>query len=131
MRLARGCRGSRPGHPHPDPGSPADGQGGGERAYLISALRNTFYSRLRRRSRRAQTGAELEAETAVETRTAVQPDPAAEAREMFAAIAELPEDFRLALAAVDILGLSYAEAAEALGAGRPQSPRASTGRANA
>ena len=35
--------------------------------------------------------------------------------ELFAAVAALPEDFRLALAAVDILGLSYAEAADALG----------------
>ncbi len=51
----------------------------------------------------------------IEARTAVQPDRAAEVGEIFAAIAQLPEDFRLTLAAVDILGLSYGEAAEALG----------------
>ena len=40
---------------------------------------------------------------------------AAEVSELFGAVAALPEDFRLALAAVDILGLTYAEAAAALG----------------
>ena len=34
---------------------------------------------------------------------------------MFAAVAGLPEEFRDVLAAVDVAGLSYAEAAEALG----------------
>ena len=36
------------------------------------------------------------------------------AREVFSAIAALPEDQRDALAAVDVAGLSYQEAAEAL-----------------
>ena len=43
------------------------------------------------------------------------PEQAFEASEVLAAIARLPEDFRLALIAVDIVGLSYAEAARALG----------------
>ena len=34
---------------------------------------------------------------------------------MFAAIADLPQDFRLALVAVDVAGLSYREAADLLG----------------
>ena len=34
---------------------------------------------------------------------------------MLGVIAELPEDFRLALVAVDIVGLSYREAARLLG----------------
>ena len=34
---------------------------------------------------------------------------------MFAAIAELPDDFRDVVAAVDVAGLSYDEAAKALG----------------
>ena len=88
---------------------------GGDRAYLMSALRNTFYSRLRHQSRRPQTTPMLEDVSAVETRTSLQPDRAAEVREIFATVAQLPEDFRLALAAVDILGLSYGEAADALG----------------
>jgi RNA polymerase sigma-70 factor (ECF subfamily) len=37
--------------------------------------------------------------------------------EIFTAIGRLPEDFRLALVAVDILGLSYQEAATSLGTG--------------
>ena len=36
------------------------------------------------------------------------------AREVFAAVAALPQDFRDVLAAVDVAGLSYAEAAKSL-----------------
>ena len=39
---------------------------------------------------------------------------AIEVGEVLEAVAELPEDFRMALVAVDILGLSYGEAAKAL-----------------
>jgi RNA polymerase sigma-70 factor (ECF subfamily) len=87
---------------------------GGERAYLMSSLRNTFYSSLRSASRRPRTTATLEDVSAAEPRTAVQPERAAEVNEIFEAVSRLPEDFRLALAAVDILGLSYGEAAVAL-----------------
>jgi RNA polymerase sigma-70 factor, ECF subfamily len=87
---------------------------GGDRAYLMSALRNTFYSRLRSNSRRPRATATLEDVDAVESRANVQPERAAEVSEIFAAIDRLPDEFRLALAAVDILGLSYGEAAEAL-----------------
>ena len=38
------------------------------------------------------------------------------AAQVFPAIARLPESFRLALVAVDVAGLSYREAARALGA---------------
>ena len=34
---------------------------------------------------------------------------------MYSTIAALPDDFRLALVAVDVVGLSYREAARALG----------------
>ncbi len=88
---------------------------GGERAYLMSALRNTFYSRLRSTSRRPRVTQTLEDVSPVESRSSVQPERAAEVGEIFAAIDRLPDEFRLALAAVDILGLSYGEAAEALG----------------
>jgi RNA polymerase sigma-70 factor (ECF subfamily) len=87
---------------------------GGERAYLMSALRNTFYSGLRSASRRPRTTSTLDDVAAVEPRTAVLPERAAEVGEIFDAIGRLPDDFRLALAAVDILGLSYGEAATAL-----------------
>ena len=43
-----------------------------------------------------------------------QPERALEVQELYATIAGLPEDFRLVLVAVDVLGLSYREAARAL-----------------
>ena len=43
-----------------------------------------------------------------------RPDQALEIREVYEWIAELPENFRFALVAVDVLGLSYREAARAL-----------------
>jgi RNA polymerase sigma-70 factor (ECF subfamily) len=91
-------------------------QAGGERAYLMQALRNTFSSRLRTQSRRPRTVAPPVEETTPEPRGTMQPERAAEMNEIFSAIGRLPEDFRLALVAVDILGLSYQEAATALGA---------------
>jgi RNA polymerase sigma-70 factor (ECF subfamily) len=44
-------------------------------------------------------------------------DPAqtVETRELYAAIAMLPDDFRDVLIAIDVVGLSYREAATALG----------------
>jgi RNA polymerase sigma-70 factor, ECF subfamily len=89
---------------------------GDERGYLMRALRNTFYSRLRTSSRRPQTGPQLEDVQARDPRTINQPERAVEVGEILEAVAELPEDFRMALVAIDILGLSYAEAAKALDA---------------
>jgi predicted DNA-binding protein (UPF0251 family) len=43
-----------------------------------------------------------------------RPEQALEMQELYGAIATLPDDFRLALVAVDVLGLSYREAARAL-----------------
>ena len=43
-----------------------------------------------------------------------RPEQAYEVQEIYATIAQLPEDFRMALVAVDVLGLSYREAARAL-----------------
>lgn len=90
---------------------------GDERGYLLRALRNTFYSRLRTDSRRPQTAAMPEDAPFPDGRTAQQPERATEVKEILEAIAALPEDFRLAIVAVDILGLSYAEAARALSTG--------------
>jgi RNA polymerase sigma-70 factor (ECF subfamily) len=45
---------------------------------------------------------------------ALQPQAALEARELYAAVAGLPDDFRDVLVAVDVAGLSYKEAATAL-----------------
>jgi RNA polymerase sigma-70 factor, ECF subfamily len=89
---------------------------GDERGYLMRALRNTFYSRLRTASRRPQTGPTLDDVQPADTRSTHQPQRAAEVGEILEAIARLPEDFRMTIVAVDILGLSYAEAAKALDA---------------
>jgi RNA polymerase sigma-70 factor, ECF subfamily len=80
--------------------------------YLLRALRNVWISHLRARGARPQQ-AELSAgQLAADTG---DPELSLEAREVLAAIARLPEDFRDAVAAVDIGGMSYAEAAKALG----------------
>lgn len=86
---------------------------GDERGYLLQALRNTFRSSLRTRSRRPQTAAIDEDREPADPR-APAPDRLAETAEVLRAISELPEDFRLAIVAVDIVGLSYAEAARVL-----------------
>jgi RNA polymerase sigma-70 factor (ECF subfamily) len=87
-----------------------------ERAYLMRALRNTFSSRLRTASRRPREVATLDEIEPVDPRAGLRPHGAAEMREIMRAIGELPEDFRLAIVAVDIIGLSYGEAAKVLGA---------------
>jgi RNA polymerase sigma-70 factor (ECF subfamily) len=87
---------------------------GDERGYLMRALRNTFYSRLRTSSRRPQTGPQLEDVQPPDPRSTHQPERALEVGEILDAVAALPEDFRMTLVAIDILGLSYAEAAKAL-----------------
>ena len=87
-----------------------------ELAYLMRVLRNTFLSSRRTASRRPHVTAQLDDLELADERSADRPEQALEAQELYGAIAELPEDFRLALVAVDILGLSYGEAGRALGA---------------
>jgi RNA polymerase sigma-70 factor (ECF subfamily) len=82
--------------------------------YLMRALRNTFYTSRRTASRRPVTGAALEDVVAADPRPTSRPERAIEVQELYATIAQLAEDFRLALVAVDVLGLSYREAARAL-----------------
>jgi RNA polymerase sigma-70 factor (ECF subfamily) len=82
--------------------------------YLLRVLRNTFLSSLRTASRRPQTVAMSEDYEPPDTRGA-GPQAALEASEVYAAIGALPERYREALVAVDIVGLSYREAARALG----------------
>jgi RNA polymerase sigma-70 factor, ECF subfamily len=89
-------------------------RGEDEAYYLMRALRNTFYTSRRTASRRPQTGAVLEDVVAADPRPTNRPERAIEVQELYATIAQLPEDFRLALVAVDVLGLSYREAARAL-----------------
>lgn len=87
---------------------------GDERGYLLQALRNTFNSRLRAGQRRPKVTPMPEEYEPADARSP-SPQHAAEATEILQAISELPEDFRLAIVAIDIVGLSYGEAAKALG----------------
>jgi RNA polymerase sigma-70 factor (ECF subfamily) len=89
-------------------------RGDGELAYLLRALRNTLINQRRAAGRRPAT-AELAEELGTGSRPQDDPAVAAEGREVHDAIRELPEEFRDALVAVDVAGLSYAEAARALG----------------
>ena len=82
--------------------------------YLLRALRNTWFSHLRERGSRPQE-AELAAPERLASAAGVaDPQLSLEAREVLSAVAALPEEFRDAVAAVDVGGLSYAEAARAL-----------------
>jgi RNA polymerase sigma-70 factor (ECF subfamily) len=87
-----------------------------ELAYLMQAVRNTFLSNRRMAARRPNVVTTLDDVTAADRRTATRPEEAVMAAQVFSVIAELPEPFRSTLAAVDVAGLSYREAARALGA---------------
>ena len=83
--------------------------------YLLRVLRNTFLNRVRG-ERRRPAPIELDAERdglprATDPR---HPESALEVSELLAAIAALPADQRDAVVAIDIVGLSYREAARAL-----------------
>jgi RNA polymerase sigma-70 factor, ECF subfamily len=82
--------------------------------YLLRVLRNTFISTRRTAARRPQVTAPPEALEFVEDVSAVQPQARLELEELYAAISELPPDFRDAVMAIDVVGLSYREAARSL-----------------
>jgi len=88
--------------------------GDDELYYLMRVLRNTFFTSRRTASRRPVTVATLEDVNMADSRQLGQPEQALEIQEVYATIATLPEAQRLALVAVDVLGLSYKEAARAL-----------------
>jgi len=81
--------------------------------YLLTVLRNTFVSSLRTRSRRPATVALEEGEERFAGPAGRSPETVVAAREVFEAVAALPDDFRDVVAAVDVAGLSYAEVASA------------------
>jgi RNA polymerase sigma-70 factor (ECF subfamily) len=89
-------------------------RGDDDLGYLLRVLRNTYFSRLRAAARRVRPEPLPDDLDRIEDRTAVAPQAALEARELYALIAALPVEFREALVAVDVLGLSYREAAQAL-----------------
>ncbi len=84
--------------------------------YLLRVLRNTFISGRRAADRRPRAaGTDAESLDLPDRTGAADPPAAAEAREVFEVIAALPADFRDVLVAIDVAGLSYTEAAKALG----------------
>jgi RNA polymerase sigma-70 factor (ECF subfamily) len=79
-----------------------------ELGYLLRALRNTYYNRHRAAARRPATV------TLVEDMAGAAPEPSFSASEIMQAVASAPPVYRDAVIAVDILGMSYREAARAL-----------------
>src|SRR4051812_42952903 len=84
-------------------------------AYLYRTLRHTHFNARRTASRRPQVAAQLDDLQPASTRADVQPEQAADSRFVLEAIAALPQAMRDVLVAVDVVGLSYAEAGKALG----------------
>jgi RNA polymerase sigma-70 factor (ECF subfamily) len=82
--------------------------------YLLRVLRNTFISQRRTAARRLRTSPLPDDLDLIADPSASSPEGVIETGELFAAIAALPDDFRDALVAIDIAGLSYGEAARAL-----------------
>ncbi len=82
--------------------------------YLLRVLRNTYISGRRTAARRPRTASLPDELDLIEDRHAVRPESRLESAELYAAISGLPDDFREALVAIDVVGLSYREAARAL-----------------
>jgi RNA polymerase sigma-70 factor (ECF subfamily) len=89
---------------------------------LMCALRNNFLTSRRDPSGRpGPAGAPQEVDP-VDPRATREAQEEREVRELYAAIASLPEAFRLTLVAVDVMGLSYRDAASSLGVPRGTVP---------
>jgi RNA polymerase sigma-70 factor (ECF subfamily) len=82
--------------------------------YLLRVLRNTHFSARRAARSRIRPDPLPEDIDLVEDHSVIGPHEALEASELYSLIARLPANFRDALVAVDLLGLSYREAARAL-----------------
>jgi RNA polymerase sigma-70 factor (ECF subfamily) len=83
-------------------------------AYLLRALRNVWYSELRKRQARP-VETELDAEQVISQQRIGDAGLSLEAGAVVAAIANLPDEFRDVVAAVDLGGFSYTETAKGLG----------------
>jgi RNA polymerase sigma-70 factor (ECF subfamily) len=87
--------------------------GGSELAYLMTMLRNAQIDRYRAAARR-QTSALDESGELEDPRAGLAPERAIEHREVLDAVHALNSPFRETVVAVDVLGLSYKEAGQAL-----------------
>ena len=79
--------------------------------YLLRALRNTYLTVAADRVAPPRTAPMPEGHDPLERRAVADPEAAFAAREVYAAVAALPADFRDVIVAVDVAGLSYREAA--------------------
>jgi RNA polymerase sigma-70 factor, ECF subfamily len=83
--------------------------------YLLRVLRNTFLNRVRGERRRpAPIELDPERDGLARSTDPRHPEAALEVSELLSAIGALPPDQRDAVVAIDIVGLSYREAARAL-----------------
>jgi RNA polymerase sigma-70 factor (ECF subfamily) len=88
---------------------------GDDDAYLLTVLRNAFRSQYQKQLRRRTTPVEPASLAEIPAGRRHDPEHGLFAGEVSRAIAALPAGYRDAVVAVDVLGLSYAEAARALG----------------
>jgi RNA polymerase sigma-70 factor, ECF subfamily len=82
--------------------------------YLLQALRNTHVSTIRARDRRPRTAPLEPEDTRLVASSASEPSTVLASRELMGAIAALPTEQRDVIAAVDVAGLAYREAATKL-----------------
>jgi RNA polymerase sigma-70 factor (ECF subfamily) len=87
---------------------------GNDLPYLLTVLRNTFISTQRMAARRPQTTNQPGTVELLEDPRVPKPEAQMRASEVYRAIAALPPEFRDAVAAIDVVGLSCREAAVAL-----------------
>jgi RNA polymerase sigma-70 factor (ECF subfamily) len=86
-----------------------------ELTHLMCALRNNFHTLSRDAARRPERAGAPRGADPLAPRAAPGPQEAQRVRELYAAIAGLPEHLRLTLVAIDVMGLSYHEASHSLG----------------
>ena len=82
--------------------------------YLLRALHNTFSRQRRSAVRRPRTTPLPDTLDLAEDPRAPQPEARIASAELYEAISALPDDLRDALIAIDVVGLSYREAARTL-----------------
>jgi RNA polymerase sigma-70 factor (ECF subfamily) len=82
--------------------------------YLLTAMRHAYIGSLRTGERRPTTAPLPDDLNVADDRVFASPEGHLEASELYREVANLPEKFRDAVIAVDVVGLSYREAAKAL-----------------
>jgi RNA polymerase sigma-70 factor, ECF subfamily len=85
-----------------------------DRGYLLQAMRNTFINDCRTAARRPRIAPLSGESDIVDASGSANPEASIEAAALYEAIATLPDCFRDAVMAVDVLGFSYREAGRAL-----------------